>query len=139
MPGKLKKLNSIHREGIRIYTGAFKTSPVEALHVEENERSIKSIGVYLRKSEQRYMEEQEVKEINQIQSPCPVNKISYCNKGETHTENDSKKKQNFHKAEMTAMRESTKKRKYEISEIYMYTDLRRSMRKTDNHLILNQI
>ena len=28
--GKLKKLYSIHREGIRIYTGAFRSSPVEA-------------------------------------------------------------------------------------------------------------
>ena len=34
--GRLKKLDSIHREGIRIYTGAFRTSPVEALHVEAN-------------------------------------------------------------------------------------------------------
>ena len=32
--GRLKKIDSIHREGIRIYTGAFRTSPVEALHVE---------------------------------------------------------------------------------------------------------
>ena len=29
-PGRLKKLYNIHREGIRIYTGAFRTSPVEA-------------------------------------------------------------------------------------------------------------
>ena len=35
--GRLKKLDSIHREGIRIYTGAFRTSPVEALHVESND------------------------------------------------------------------------------------------------------
>ena len=35
--GRLKKLNNIHREGIRIYTGTFRTSPVEALHVEANE------------------------------------------------------------------------------------------------------
>ena len=34
--GRLKKLDSIHREGIRIYTGAFRTSPVESLHVEAN-------------------------------------------------------------------------------------------------------
>ena len=32
--GRLKKLNSIHKEGMRIYTGALRTSPVEALHVE---------------------------------------------------------------------------------------------------------
>ena len=35
--GKLKKLNSIHRDGIKIYTGAFRTSLVEALHVEAND------------------------------------------------------------------------------------------------------
>ena len=35
--GRLKKLDSIHREDIRIYTGAFRTSPVEALHVEAND------------------------------------------------------------------------------------------------------
>ena len=34
------KLDSIHREGIRIYTGAFKTSPIESLHVEANEPSL---------------------------------------------------------------------------------------------------
>ena len=34
---KLKKRDSIHREGIRIYTCLFRTSPVEALHVEEND------------------------------------------------------------------------------------------------------
>ena len=33
---RLKKLDSIHREGVRIYTGAFRTSPVESLHVEAN-------------------------------------------------------------------------------------------------------
>ena len=41
--GRLKKLDSIHREGIRIYTGAFKTSPVEALHVEANDPSLELI------------------------------------------------------------------------------------------------
>ena len=35
--GRLKKLESIHREGIRIYTGAFRTSTVESLHVEAND------------------------------------------------------------------------------------------------------
>ena len=29
-----KNLSSIHRKGIRIYTGAFRTSPVEFLHEE---------------------------------------------------------------------------------------------------------
>ena len=38
--GRIKKLDSIHREGIRIYTGAFRTSPVEALHVEANDPSL---------------------------------------------------------------------------------------------------
>ena len=99
--GRLKKLDNINIESIRIYTGAFRTSPIEALHVEandpslelrknelelrflyylksntsyietlntlddredqnyeENERSIKPSGVYLRKLEQRYMEKQ---------------------------------------------------------------------------------
>ena len=37
---RLKKLDSIHREGIRIYTGAFKTSPMESLHVEANEPAL---------------------------------------------------------------------------------------------------
>ena len=35
LPERLRKLDSIHREGIRIYTGAFRTSPVEALHVKD--------------------------------------------------------------------------------------------------------
>ena len=33
-PGKLKKLNSIHRKGIRIYTDVFRKSPVELLHIK---------------------------------------------------------------------------------------------------------
>ena len=36
----LKKLDSIHREGIRIYTGAFKTSSMESLHIEANEPAL---------------------------------------------------------------------------------------------------
>ena len=32
--GRQKKLNSIHKEGIRIYTGIFRMSPVESLHTE---------------------------------------------------------------------------------------------------------
>ena len=35
--GRLKKLDSMHTEGIRIYTGDLKTSPVESLHVEAND------------------------------------------------------------------------------------------------------
>ena len=34
---RLKKLYSIHREGKRIYTGTFRTSSVESLHVEAND------------------------------------------------------------------------------------------------------
>ena len=33
-PKETKKLDSIHRESIRIFTGAFTMSPVESLHVE---------------------------------------------------------------------------------------------------------
>ena len=78
--GRLKNLDSIHGEGVVKYTGAFRTSPVEAndpflelrflyklksntsyietlnRQREENERSIKPTGVYLRRLEQRYME-----------------------------------------------------------------------------------
>ena len=35
--GRLKKLDSIHREGIRIYKGDFRTSPIELLYVEAND------------------------------------------------------------------------------------------------------
>ena len=35
--GRLKKLGNMHREGIIIYTGAFKTSPVESLHIKAND------------------------------------------------------------------------------------------------------
>ena len=35
-----KKLNSIHRDGIRIYIGAFRISPEESLHVEANDLSL---------------------------------------------------------------------------------------------------
>ena len=34
--GRLKELDSIHREGIRIFTGAFRTSPIETLHAKAN-------------------------------------------------------------------------------------------------------
>ena len=36
LAGRLKKLESLHKEGIRIHTGTFRTSPVEALYVEAN-------------------------------------------------------------------------------------------------------
>ena len=36
-PGRLKKLDRMHREGIRIYRGAFRTSSIEFLHVEAND------------------------------------------------------------------------------------------------------
>ena len=35
--GRLKKLDNIHRKDIRIYTGAFRTSQVESLHIEAND------------------------------------------------------------------------------------------------------
>ena len=35
-PGRLKKLDSIHRDGIKVYTSAFRTSSVETLQVEAN-------------------------------------------------------------------------------------------------------
>ena len=35
--GRLKKLDCIHRKDIRIYTVAFRISPVESLHVEAND------------------------------------------------------------------------------------------------------
>ena len=35
--GSLKKLDNIHSKGIRVYTGAFRTLPVEVLHVEAND------------------------------------------------------------------------------------------------------
>ena len=34
---RLKNLDSIHREGMKIFTGAFRTTSVEALHVEAND------------------------------------------------------------------------------------------------------
>ena len=39
--GKLKNLDSTHRDCIRIYTGAFRTSPVALLHVEEYHSPLK--------------------------------------------------------------------------------------------------
>ena len=69
----------------------------EDQNYEENERSIKPTGVYLRRLEQRYIEEQkEIEERNQTQQPpWLVNSILFCYKGETHTGNVSKKKQLF--------------------------------------------
>ena len=63
--------------------------------LKENERSIKLTGVYIRRLEQRYMEEQkEIEEMNQTQQPSwLVNNILFCYEGEKHTSNDSKKKQ----------------------------------------------
>ena len=46
--GRLKKLDSIHREDIRIYTGVFRTSPVETLYVKSNDPLLE-----LRKNELR--------------------------------------------------------------------------------------
>ena len=37
---RLKKLDSIQREGIGLYSEAFKTSPIESLHAEANESTL---------------------------------------------------------------------------------------------------
>ena len=66
------------------------TDDRENQNYQENERSIKHKGVYLRRQEQRYMEEQ--KEMNQTQPPCLVNNILFCYEGDKHTGNESEKK-----------------------------------------------
>ena len=38
--GRTKKLDSIHREGIVIYTGVFRTQPAQALNVKANDPSM---------------------------------------------------------------------------------------------------
>ena len=62
-PEKLKKLDSIHREGIKIYMGAFKTSLIETLYIEENDLSLQlrkiNLGLrflYKQKSNPTYTE-----------------------------------------------------------------------------------
>ena len=35
--GSLERLNVIHRHGLRLCLGAFKSSPIESLYVEANE------------------------------------------------------------------------------------------------------
>ena len=68
----------------------------EDQNYEENERSIKPTGVYLRRLEQRYMEDQkEIEEMNQIQQPTWLVNILFCYEGETHTGNDNKRKQHL--------------------------------------------
>ena len=64
---------------------------------KENERSIKPTRVYLRRLEQRYMEEKkEIKEMNQTQQPpWLVNNILFCYEVETHMGNESERKQHF--------------------------------------------
>ena len=56
--GRLKKLDSIHRQGIRIYKGAFRTSPVEAndppLDLRRNELGLRFL--YKLKSNSSYIE-----------------------------------------------------------------------------------
>ena len=66
----------------------------ENQNYEENERSIKPTGVYLRRLEKRYMGEQmEIEEKNQTQQPpWLVNNISFCYEGEKHTRNESERK-----------------------------------------------
>ena len=62
--GRLKKL-----EGIRIYTEAFKTTSVEALHVKAND-----LPLELRRNE----------EMNQTHQPLWLVNIFFCYEGETH-------------------------------------------------------
>ena len=61
----------------------------EDQNYEENERSIKPSGVYLRKLEQRYMEKQkEIEEINQSQQPpCLIKNILFWYERKTQTQN----------------------------------------------------
>ena len=69
-----KKLDSIHREGIKIYTGAFlyrvRSNTLNSLDARENQIYVenngatKPTGVNLRKMEQGYMKEQREVEEN---------------------------------------------------------------------------
>ena len=62
---------------------------------EENERSIKFSGVYVRITKQRYVEKQmEIEEMNQTQHPpWLVNSILFCYEGDKNTGNESERKQ----------------------------------------------
>ena len=66
--------------------------------------------MYLRKLEQRYMEEQkEIEEKKQTQQPpWLVNNITFYYEGKTHKRNDSKRKQHFlqHKGKYSNNKES---------------------------------
>lgn len=46
-PSTLKMLNSVHNQGIRLATGAFRTSPVASLYAECNEWSLDKRRFYL--------------------------------------------------------------------------------------------
>ena len=80
------------------------------MEVEENERSIKPTGVYLRRVKQRYMGEQkEIEEMNQTQPPpWLVNNMLFCYESDKHTGNESKKKQHFlqHKEKHSSSKEA---------------------------------
>ena len=54
--GNLKKLDGTHRNDIRIYTGAFKTSPIEALHVEANDPPLELRFLYKLKCNTSYID-----------------------------------------------------------------------------------
>ena len=56
--GRLKKLDSIHREGIRIYIGAFRNSPAEAndAPLELRRNKLKLRFPYKLKSKTSYMD-----------------------------------------------------------------------------------
>ena len=120
-PGRLKKLDSIHREGIRICTIAFRTSPVESLNVETNDSPLELIRdelllrfLYKVKINSTYAEslntlddrnDQNYKENERATKPREVylrrlkrrymEEQKEIDEGETHTRNDNEKKQHF--------------------------------------------
>ena len=56
---RLKNLESIHKEGIKIYTRYFKISSIEALHVEANDHLGKGKGTLWKKRKVHNYEENE--------------------------------------------------------------------------------
>ena len=102
--GRLKKLDSIRREGIRIYTGAFTISPVEALHVEANDTPLElrrnELGqrfMYKIKSNTSYIEILNTLDDREDQN-YEENESSI-----KHTGNDSKRKQRLYNTKKTTV------------------------------------
>ena len=54
--GKFNKLDSIHKEGIRIYIGGFRILPVETLHLEANNPPLELRFLYKLKNNTLYIE-----------------------------------------------------------------------------------